>query len=364
LLLSSAICGAADSSADATGKASGFAAPADESSQFEAAAVVSGLDNPWGLAVRPGAPTEGPWELFISESGAGRVVNWTIGSGTSSATPAITDFPTRTFSQRGAYRVGPLGLDFLTRSKLAVGTGGLGEGKDTVQVYVLPEVGGTLKYDAVDHAVGPVVANTQYKTGLGAFLCLANTEDALFATGSGDDTGGWILKASLNANRLADLQRFIAPRQTTGVDAPTAVVVNPKPSYHYLVVGQQGSGGNVRDSRLCFFSPKSGILAMTLPIGLYDVAGLAYSPAGDLYAVDFAADNDNAGGVYRIDAAIVDGQESCRPVKIAAAVHPTALVFAPDGALYVSALGNRAEATKPATGTILKLTPRSGTPPL
>ncbi len=43
----------------------------DESASFTVEAVLSGLDNPWGMVIRAGRDPSGPHELFIAESGAG-----------------------------------------------------------------------------------------------------------------------------------------------------------------------------------------------------------------------------------------------------------------------------------------------------
>jgi hypothetical protein len=341
--------------------------PRDDAALYVVEDVATGLKFPTGLAVRPSAPAEGPFELYFSESSAGRVVR-TPTDKSGDVLPVITGFPLGHLADDPAYAVGPLGLTFITRTKLAVGTGGMGEGADLVRVYALPEDGSPVGFEPADHAVGPVPASDRSKSGEGSFFALAKIEDevekALYATGRGDDQRGWLLKASLDANRLVDLQPFIATRGTTGVARPTAVTVNPKPRSHYLVVGQMGELGSDRDSVVAFFGPASGEMALQLETGLFDIAGLAYSPSGDLYAVDLAWAEPAAGGVYRIEAAEVDGRQSCRAVKIAAVQRPSSLVFTPDGILYVTALGAPANANDAATGKLLKIAPAPETPKL
>jgi hypothetical protein len=300
-------------------------------------------------------------ELFFSESGAGRVVR-VAADKQDEVTAVVTGFPRAPWSSDPGRQVGPLGLAFITRTKLAVGTGGLGLGEDLIRVYALPADAVALEYDQADHSVGPVPADSRSETGEGGFLSLATIEEeiekALFAASSGDDAEGWILKAALGGNRLSDLRPFIATRRVAGAAAPTSVTINPKPRAHYLVVGQMGEAGDDRDSRITFYGPATGAMALNLNAGLYDVCGLAYSrPSGDLYAIDFAWANPEAGGVYRIESAEVDGRESCRAVKIASVRRPTSLAFAPDGALYVTAFGERADADSPPTGTLVKIVP-------
>jgi hypothetical protein len=345
-----------------------YAEPGDESAQFTVETLARGLDNPCGLAVRPGTPAGGAYELFLSESGAGRVVRLTTDK-PAEATPAITGFPIGEFGESAKYKIGPLGLEFITRAKLAVGTGGLPDGEDIVQVYALPPDGAPLSYEQADHQVGPTTAGPRSKTGEGNFFGLAKIDDdaekALFVTSKGDDAEGWVLKASMTANKLADLQPFIATRRVTGVPTPAAVTVNPKPRAHYLVVGQIGEVAGERDSVITFYGPASGEPALSLKTGLFDIAGLAYSlTSGDLYALDFAWAEPRAGGVYRIDAAQVEGRESARAVKIASVQRPTALAFTPDGTLYVTAFGERNSVDAPPSGVLLKITPNPETPRL
>ena len=345
-----------------------YAEPGDESAQFVVETVAGGLDNPCGLAVRPGAPVGGAYELFLSESGAGQVLRLTTDK-PSEAAPAITGFPLGEFGEKPKYKIGPLSLEFITRAKLAVGTGGLPNGEDVVQVYALPQDGAPLSYEQAEYHVGPVSGGPRSKTGEGNFFSLAKIDDdaekALFVVSEGDDAEGWVLKASMTANKLADLQPFIATRRISGVPRPAAVTVNPKPRAHYLLVGQRGETGDERDSVITFYGPASGEPALSLKTGLFDLAALAYSQtSGDLYALDFAWADPRAGGVYRIDAAQVEGRESARAVKIAAIERPTALAFTPDGALYVTAFGERNNVSAPPSGVLLKITPNSGTPRL
>jgi len=320
------------------------------------------------MAVRPGGAATEPFALFISESGAGRIIRWTSDKPGETAA-VITGFPTSTNFM--GPRIGPLGLDFpaKVKSKLAVGTGGLDDGKDLVQVYALPEDGTALTYEQVDHSVGPVPAGKRSATGEGDFFGLASSETALYVASGGDDDQGWVLKARISANKLNDLQPFIATRKLSGASGPMGIAINPKPRAHHLVVGKMGQSDDQRDSLITFYGPSSGELAINLQTGLFDITGLAYSPRsapeiGDLYAIDFSWADPEQGGVYRIDAARVDGRESCRAVKIAVATRPTALAFTPDGVLYVTAFGDRKSADDAPTGVLLKISPAPGTPKL
>jgi hypothetical protein len=340
---------------------SDFAQPADESTQYTVETLAEGLDNPCGLAVRPNLPAIPPFEIYLSESGAGRVVRITTDKA-AEVTPVVTGFP-KGSGQFSPYEVGPLGIEFITRNKLAVGTGGLGEGKDLIRVYTAPNDGKAIPYDQADYSIGPVEADSRTSTGQGRFFDLARIEadfeKALYATSTGDPKQGWLLKASAGGNRLADLQTFIATAPLTAAGDPMAVTVNPKPKSHYLLVGQVGELGDKRDSVVGYYGPSSGTPALLLKCGLYDVVGLAYSPSGgDLYAIDFAWHDAEEGGLYRLHAVAVDGRESCRPVKIASIERPTSLAFTPDGSLYITAFGDHDSSDEKPSGKLLKVTPR------
>jgi hypothetical protein len=339
-----------------------FAEPRDDSQQYDVVTLVDDLDNPVSIAVRPGTQPSGPLELFISESGAGRVIR-TVADDPTKQVPVVTGFPLGQWGESSEYAVGPLGLAFLSLHRLAVGTGGLGAGADVIRIYNLPEDRGELTYDDGDQTAGPIASGGRSETGEGFFFSLTTTDRALFAVGRGDERG-WILRATLDANRIAGLEPFIATRDRAGVAAPMAAVIDPRARHKYLVVGQMGEPSAERDSRVTMYSPASGAVALTVAAGLRDVVALAYSSEGDLYALDFAWADAEMGGVYRLEAAQVDGRESCRPVKIAAVVRPTALAFAPDGSLYVTAFGDRATSDDPPTGVLLRITPKLETPKL
>ena len=87
--------------------------------------------------------------------------------------------------------------------------------------------------------------------------------------------------------------------------------------------------------RLAFYNPIDGKVELAMATDLHEFIGLAYSPiTGSLYAADFA------GGIHRIDDASEPGHPACRTVKVADVSKPTALAFAPDGALYVVTFGS------------------------
>ncbi len=328
------------------------AALSDESVNYRSEIVRDSLDNPAGLVVREGPVGTGPHELFIAESGAGRIIR------ISTAQPekiheVITGFAVDFFGREPGARVGPLGMALLTRTKLVVGGGGREVGMNVVGVYALPISGSSITAEQTDHTVGPLSAGSRNQAAHDQFLGLVKTEESLFVVASSDGPAGWILKSGIAANRLTFLQRFIATHKSTTGGAPTCLAIIPKPRPAFLVVGQMGSKEIAGDSSITFFVPATGAMAMSLGTGLNDISALAYSPAGNLYAADISWSDEQAGGVYRLDDARLEGRLACQAVKIASVTRPTALAFAPDGTLYVTAFG-AAENDK--QGVLLKIT--------
>jgi hypothetical protein len=340
----------------------------DESAGYRVETILAGLDHPTSVIVRPGSEGLGTAELFVAESGAGRVLRIVIDDPVKSE-PVITGFPVAEIAALPGLRGGPLGLAFLSRNRLAVGGGGLGDGEDVVRVYSVSDAATTLEYDQTDHTAGPVPASESSETGEGDFFSLAASDRVfLVAPLSGDDAG-WLLKATLDANRIAGLEPFIATREASDAAGPTAVAVDPQPQRHYVVVAQRGEPTAERDSRLTMYSSTSGAMALNLNTGLRDVFALGYSPSPsfDLYSADYSQAEPADGGIYRIEAAQVDGRESCRAVKIAAIARPTSLAFTGDGAMYVTAFGeasDESESDAKPNGVLLKITPQSDTPRL
>jgi hypothetical protein len=364
LLLMSAgpVVGQTDTAGGTTPNLPPFAPAADESANYVVETVNASLDRIAGLAMKPIPPEGGPYHLLIAADG--EIVRISTAA-PSVATPVVKGFPLRDAAS-GEPRLQPQGLEFLTRTKLAVGIVGAGAGARSIRVYALPDDGTPLAYEQVDHAVEldqteKLAQSGENATGEATMFGLAKTDDAIFAA-LGDASDGWLLKANHQANRITDWRPFIAMKPVAAVAASRAVVVNPKVRAHYLVAAAAGEPNAEPDSVVGFYGPRSGAAALAIRTGLYDIVALAYSPGGDLYALDAALHDPKLGGLYRLDAVEIDDRQSCQAVKIASLVEPTAMLFTPDGALYVGAAQRPSEGeSKPA---LLKITPRGDTPAL
>ena len=329
--------------------------------------VLSGLDNPCGIAVQPetGRP-------FISDSAGLRIIMLDPAK-PGESTDVITGFPESEYGKGPVYKSGPLGLVFLDKNTLVVGGGGLADGEEILRVYKLPEDGKPITADKMDSSVGPVVKSDDAEngslTGEGNLYGVAVSHDgkAVFITSNGDDTKGWVLKAEIKDGKAVNLKPYIATKVVTQVDAPVGVTMHP--SKPYVVVGQMGEINKPGDSLLTMYSTESangllpgGKIPLNMETGLFDITALAYCPCKGkdvhLYAADFAWMDASKGGIYRLDATEDKeaGENGVNSVLVTALDKPTAMVFGVDGALYVTTFGTAKEGSDEKPGKVVKIT--------
>jgi hypothetical protein len=307
--------------------------------------VAHGLHDPRAIAVRPDTGS-GAMELFIAETGAGRVTKVVPGK---SEKPADV---ISGFSTKAAHSTGVQSVFFLDRSRL-VASGGDDDGKPFVRLYEVPESNTPLAADqAKDDAdlaendQGPKleahgfshIARSRQNEKVGDFLIVA-------ALGDSQPTG--IAYIPVRAGTLAD----IFPIRLTGTStdiAPTAITVAPS---GYLVVASNRGGESEDSATFAFINPITRRIVMQIPASLTSVAALAYSPkTGNLYAAGVSKAEGRKSGVFRIDSGDPSSHTSI-PVKIANIEQPTALSFAMDGSLYVTTSGNDKD-----DGTLVRVT--------
>jgi sugar lactone lactonase YvrE len=337
--------------------------PAKQSESSEVSAVLEGVTaevvcegftNPSGIAVRPGASNERA-ELFISDSGAYRIVRYETDKPGELA-DVVTEFPQSTYGKGPEYAIGPLGLEFLNRKTLLVGGGGLADGEELLRVYQIDDDKLPIKAADMKQSLGPIAKGEQSSSGEGNFYAIARNDDGVFVTANGDDEFGWVLRSSVEAGKLGELQPYIATKKATGVNAPCGAAISAK---GYLVIGQMGTITEAGDSLLTFYNPYDSKAepALNLTTKLNDIVYIAYSPAtGDLYAADFSWVDPAQGGIYRIDA-VVDreaGTMECKPTLVARVEKPTALAFTPDGSLWCVSFG-KTDGLAEATGKLIRL---------
>jgi len=312
--------------------------------------VIGGLDNPMGVAIRSSGG-----DLFVSESGAGRVVRIKPGKD-AKPEPAISGFAVGQSPDLPDLRVGPLGLAFTVNDLLVVGSGGEGVGKDAVRIFKLPADNKPLTIDNAAKSL-TIKPGDGSKTGEGYFYGVASAPNIIFAASRGDADAGWISRSlsGKQPDMVLDLKPFIESARLAHAANPTALAVSKRGE---LVVGQVGKLDKSPDSVLSFYNPSNGKLLLNLPTGLLDIVGLAYSPqSGLLYAVDLAWADPKEGGLYRLDATQTDNGLGVKAIKITPLDRATALCFGPNNALYVTTLGPAdAKSGSAKSGQLLKIT--------
>lgn len=305
--------------------------------------VTEGLNNPCGVAVQPETG-----HIFVADSGASRVIRVVDGK----AQDVITGFKTDIYGKGPMYNIGPLGLLFLNKDTLVVGGGDLPDGDEKLRVFHVPAAGApAIKADAA--VVGFDLKPQGEIKGEGNFYALAATDDAVFVTSNGDDTKGWIAKATRKGNQLTAFERFIPTKEIVEVDAPVGAAMTPKGDS--LVIGQMGEINVAHDALLTFYNPKDGKKMANFPTGLYDITGLAYSPKGRLYALDFAWMKTDEGGLFDLISVKKNNKESIEAKKVLSLDKPTAMAFGPDGALYVTVFGTAKNESDKQPGKLLKI---------
>jgi DNA-binding beta-propeller fold protein YncE len=306
--------------------------------------VLEGLTNPSGVAIQPETG-----HLFVADSGASRVIRVVDGK----AEDVVTGFPKDIYGKGPMYDIGPLGLAFLDKDTLVVGDGSLPDGEEMLRVYTIPAAGSpAIACDQMNASF--TLPETEDLKGEGNFYALAVTKNAIFATSNGDDTKGWVARAEIEGNNVLNFERFLATKEAVEVDAPVGIAISPRGE---LVVGQMGEINIPHDSLLTFYEASSGKLLLNLPTGLYDITAVAYSPKGQLYALDFAWMDTTAGGLFQLIAQRADGKQTLKAEKIVALDKPTAMTFDKDGALYITVFGTSAEGDTVKSGKLLKIAP-------
>ena len=315
------------------------------SAEVKTETIVSGLNNPCGVAIQPETG-----HVFVSDSGAGKIIRVDNGK----AEDVIVGSGKDIYGKGPMYDIGPLGLAFIDKNTLVVGDGGYKDGEEYVRVFAVPEAGKpALDFDKdAKEKIGPLAAEGDVKPE-GNLYGVAVTPTANYVTCNGDDTKGWVAKIERTGTKFGKLMRSIATKEETEVDAPVAITINAEGQ---IVVGQMGEINKPKDGLLTFYSAKTGKKLLNLETGLFDITGLAYAPkTGLLYATDFAWMESAEGGLFRLDQENKGGKQSVKVTKVAKLDKPTALAFADDGSVYITIIGTNKEGETGKAGALLKL---------
>ena len=280
--------------------------------------VLKNLNRPCGIAMRPGG-TADRFDVFIAESGAGRVARWSTHS-PQQVTEVVNGFGTHTAADV-FHQQGPLALTFLDPGLLVVGTTSNDRG-DLLRAYELPDGDKVLAADATSEAAsGNKALRGESCAAMSRSRVNEFVTDRLFLAVRDANGRARLMSSRVQAGMLGEPQAF----GSLDAEPPRAITIS---NSGRVVVGDAAG-------KLTFFSPIDGKVELAVPTDLKQLIGLAYNPSsGSLYAADFA------GGIHRIDDASQPGHPECRTVKVADVSHPTALAFAPDGSLYVVTYGS------------------------
>jgi hypothetical protein len=315
--------------------------------------VLTGLKNPHDVAVRPEGSSEA-YEVFIAESGAGRVVK-ILSNKPEKRVDVISGFSTKPANDDKLSSPGVHSLEFLDHMRL-VATGGDEDGVPFVRLYELPEPASPLTADQHKHEANVPEAGKEPNFNAHVFRGVARTQP-------NDRVGDFLLVSAPNEGQPTGLV-YVPVRSGTLGDAVPAQLKNAGDDFQisaiavgsngYVVVAGNERGESTQPSRLSFFSPLDRRIVLQLPTELQRIVAVAYSPkSGNLFVANAPTNDDDRAGIYRIDRVAQSDAAACKAVKIAYVRNPTALAFAPDGVLYVTASGDPKDKN---SGKLLKLT--------
>jgi hypothetical protein len=315
--------------------------------------VLTGLKNPHDVVVRPDGSGEA-YEVFIAETGAGRVVKISSGDA-AKRVDVIAGFSTKSTNDENLSSPGVHSLEFLDHMRL-VATGGDEDGTPFVRLYELSEPASPLTADQHKQEANIPEAGKEPSFNAHAFRGVARTQP-------NDRVGDFLLVLAPNGDEPTGLA-YVPVRSGTLGDLVPAKLKNTGDGFQigaiavgsngYVVVAGNELGDSTQPSRLSFFSPLDRRIILQVPTELKRIVAIAYSPrSGNLFVANSPTTDDGGTGIYRIDRVARPDSTECKAVKIADIRSPTAIAFAPDGALYVTASGDPKDKT---SGALLKLT--------
>ena len=306
--------------------------------------VAKGLDNPTGVAVQPGTG-----HVFVaSHAGVHR-----LDPKSGKLTAEIAGNPTDVYGKGPKYNIGPLSLAFIDAHHLVVGDGSRPDGSELVRVYKVgdeaaaePQAEGKALY-----TLGPITAGEDSAKGEGNFYGVAANEGHIFVTCNGDDTKGWVASARIKDGKPGKLKPTIATKEATEVDAPGPITFTKQGKG--VIVGQIGEVNQEGDSLITIYSP-AGKMNRNLTTPLNDVAGLAWSKSGKLFATDFSWIDASKGALYQLMLGKKENTEA-KARKILDLDKPTGIAFDEDGNAYIAVFGTAAEGSDKPAGQIIKV---------
>jgi DNA-binding beta-propeller fold protein YncE len=290
--------------------------------------VLTGMNNPRGVAVRPDGTPE-KCEVFVAETGHRRVIKLASDQ-PARPTDVITDFPSETNEAETPSSENPRCILFLDRERLVVGLAGT---PTELRLYEIDDAVGPISAEQSKQQVSPTLPDDEDSSTFGPPIAMSRTRpndsvsDVLLVA------AGRIWKIPIRAGTLGAMTLFDETEGDEGsFVSPSALAVSEQ---GYAVASDESA--RRRGAVVKFVNPASRQIVMGISAGLTEVTGLAYSSkSGNLYTVGQSIETGDR-GVFRIDEVVNAGKTGSRAIKIASIEKPTALAFGPDGALYITA---------------------------
>ena len=309
--------------------------------------VLTGLSHPASVAIRPGGTAE-RYEVFVADSGAQRVVKISSNN-PGRSTDVITGFPDASATGKRLTKGNPFCLLFLDEKHLVAGIAGA---PPELRLYELTEADTPLDADGAKQKVTPELPGEETEDAFGSCVGLVRTRsndyvaDMLVVAFGGTHHVNGLWKVPVRANMLGEMSR-LERKPPLQVLQPTALAVSERG--HVLAVD---TFSRLRQNRLMFLNPINDQVVLDFQPDISGVSGVAYSPkSGNLYALATLYGKDEQ-GLFRLDDARMPGEQQITITKLADIKRPAALAFAPDGALYVTTLGDKSEKD---AGALLKV---------
>ena len=320
--------------------------PASDSLQMRVEKVENNLQDPSGVAIRPGS-TGKRHEVFVLDRGSGNVVRFYSDEPAKTAN-VITGFQGNQSDSGGDHPAGGSALAFLSRSRLLV-MGDSSEGtRHALRIFELPSNGESI---AASEPQQEILGRGHVDEGERSLFGIAQDSKRVYLCS--EESPVAVAEASRQGNGLGNITAWTTADSAEKPLGATCVTGNPRSDKRYVVVGI--SAKHVQESSIEFYHPGTAQRLLSLEIPLLEVAGLAYGPdSGLLYAIDVARSDQTRGGIYRLDARFDRGRQGCAAHLIAPLVRPRAMAFAPDGTLYVIA-GNPLNDDRPALSGLYRV---------
>jgi hypothetical protein len=325
-----------------------FWAPRALADNFSVETVLKDLSRASGVAVRPGGTTE-RYEVFVAESGSRRIIRLSS-SEPKRASDAITGFPTSSGGPYGGAIDSLSGILFLDENHLVASVTGV---PPVLRLYQLTQTDASISADQVKQQVAPELPAENTEAALGMCLGLVRTrandyvDDMLFVGIRNGRPVRGVWKVPIRANMLGTMTEF---EVKAGLQASQPTPLTVSEQGYVLAIDASGRSGK---GQLMFLKPTKGQVVLSFSTDFRGISDMAYSPkSGNLFVVARAHANKE-GGLFRIDNASKPDERQIAIAKLADIELPTAMAFAPDGALYVTTLGDDAEDDG---GALLKVT--------